>query len=260
MLRLMSSPRGSRFKRDFSLQLPIAWIKRILRAPRADTRMRSKHAGENCEPVQSQNEAKSSSSRGVVTAAHTLQQISRQSNENASSAGRAQSHREASFLGIPGELRNLIYRYALLQISMIPVSPFNPSQPALLFTSRQVRSEALPIWLTENTFKVDAWDMQLTIPSNYHDHWLSRVAYQNFFITMRGKKNWGNLKGWLARYARHEVPGLASGQPTDEAEILAQAFELVHCLLRRFEFEHMSGVLDAWVKTAELAGVEFDFQ
>lgn len=102
--------------------------------------------------------------------------------------------------------------------------------------------------------------MQLSIPSNYHEHWLSRVAYEKFFITMRGGKDWGNLKGWLARYARHELPGLASGQPTDEAEILAQAFELVYCLLGRIRFERMSGVLDAWIRTVELAGVEFDFQ
>ncbi|KAF2173479.1 hypothetical protein M409DRAFT_15760 [Zasmidium cellare ATCC 36951] len=167
---------------------------------------------------------------------------------------------EPSLLGIPGELRNIIYRYALLQDTMIKVSPATPSQPSLLWTTRQIRTEALPIFLAENTFKVDAWDMELTIPSNYTAHWLSKIAYKNFFITMRGKKDWGNLKGWLGRYARHEVPGLAAGQPTSEAEILAQAFELVYCLLPHCGFEEMEGAIRAWIRSVELAGVEFDFQ
>lgn len=221
--------------------------------------MQSGHAGDKPNPVKSQDEAKPSSSQEIATAAHTLQQTSRQSSQNASPAGPVQSHFEASFLGIPGELRNLIYRNILLQPGMIRVSSSTPSQPAVLLTSRRIRTEALPIWLAENTFKVDAWDMRLSVPSNYHQHWLSRVQHKNFFITMRGKKDWKNLKGWLKRFAAHEVPGLASGQPTPETELLAQAFELVYCLLRTVRFEYMDDAVEAWIRTVELAGADFNF-
>lgn len=163
-------------------------------------------------------------------------------------------------MGIPGELRNEIYRFALLENSMIKVSPQSHSQPPLLWTNRQIRTEALTIFETENTFKVDAWNMMLSIPSIYTSHWLSRIEYKRFYITMRGRKDWGNLKVWLGRYARHEVPGLATGQPTNEAEILSQAFEMVYCLLGKNSFEEIWPALEAWIKSMELAGVEFDFQ
>lgn len=163
-------------------------------------------------------------------------------------------------MGIPGEIRNQIYRHALLQDTMIKVSPHSHEQPALLQTNRQIRKEALSIWMTENIFKVDAWDMKLTIPPNYKSHWLSCIQYKSFFITMRGGKDWGNLRDWLKMYSMHQVPGLAAGQPTTDAEILAQVFELVYRGLVGLSFEQMGPILDAWIRSVELAGVEFDFQ
>ncbi|KAK4497865.1 hypothetical protein PRZ48_010520 [Zasmidium cellare] len=230
----------------------IAWLARIFHVSGGKSKMHSDLVAGKADSTQSDAEPMSSDHESPAT------QDNPQTSQTISSE--TTTPPEPTLLGMPPEIRNIIYRYTLLSESMIKVTATSPSQPALLRTNRQLRTEALPIFLTENTFKVDAWDMQLSIPSNYAEHWLSRIAYKSFFITMRGKKDWGNLKGWLGRYARHEVPGLAAGQPTPEAEILAQAFELVYCLLPKCGFEGMGGVVEAWIKTVELAGVEFDFQ
>lgn len=61
------------------------------------------------------------------------------------------------------------------------------------------------------------------------------------------------------RYSTGEVPGLASGQPTVEAEVLAQAFEIVHGMKKLLPFEQIEPVLEAWKKSVVLVGADFVF-
>lgn len=103
----------------------------------------------------------------------------------------------ASLLGIPGELRNTIYRYALLEDQLVKLSPQNHQLPGLLRTCSQIRDEANEIYQIENNFQVDAWNMKLCIPKNYAEHWMSSLEHSHFWITMRGSTDWKNFMVWL---------------------------------------------------------------
>ncbi|EME42609.1 hypothetical protein DOTSEDRAFT_26183 [Dothistroma septosporum NZE10] len=166
---------------------------------------------------------------------------------------------KASLLGIPGELRNQIYGYVLLEGGLVKLDAQDHQLPGLLRTCRQIRDEATEIYQTENNFQVDAWNMKLCIPQNYADHWMSTLEHSHFWITMRGTPNWENFMVWLKRYSTGEVPGLASGQPTDEAEILAQAFEIVHSMKALLSIDQTRPVLDAWKRSVILAGANLVF-
>lgn len=69
---------------------------------------------------------------------------------------------ECAFLALPAELRNRIYEFALIKDDPIEVVLWRPcsngAPPALTQTSRQIRSESLPIFYGLNTFRLDAED------------------------------------------------------------------------------------------------------
>ena len=71
-----------------------------------------------------------------------------------------QQHLESRLLELPAELRNDIYRFALVgdpedKIKITPGMPNPPYEPALLRVSRQVRNEASSIYYQENHFRFD---------------------------------------------------------------------------------------------------------
>jgi len=66
---------------------------------------------------------------------------------------------EASQLGLPGELRNHIYRLVLLESIDVYVDRSNYKQPPLLRTCRKMRKEALQIFYKENRFMVAVRDL-----------------------------------------------------------------------------------------------------
>lgn len=70
----------------------------------------------------------------------------------------------ASLLGIPAELRNIIY--TLVLVDGDPVvwdTKANCNIPALLCTCRQIRKEASGIYYTANLFHVNATDLDFTL-------------------------------------------------------------------------------------------------
>lgn len=65
-----------------------------------------------------------------------------------------------SFLDLPAEMRNQIYKYSLLKsdyITLLNTKPFI-EEPALLMTSKKVRNEALAIFYGNNTFEIHKID------------------------------------------------------------------------------------------------------
>ncbi|KAL1847798.1 hypothetical protein Daus18300_013840 [Diaporthe australafricana] len=53
-----------------------------------------------------------------------------------------------NFLGLPGEIRNKIYRYALQDDNFIQTL----APPALTLTNKSIRAEALPLYYSQNVF------------------------------------------------------------------------------------------------------------
>lgn len=63
--------------------------------------------------------------------------------------------RGVSFLDLPAEIRNQIYKDTLIFDFTIAIEAYKPylRDTALLFTSKQIRAEALPIYYGANTFE-----------------------------------------------------------------------------------------------------------
>lgn len=75
-----------------------------------------------------------------------------------------------SLLGLPGELRNRIYRLVVVEDERIEMTPIDPylvldikyKLPGIIHASRQLREEARSIYFGENSFAVHIIPRQLT--------------------------------------------------------------------------------------------------
>lgn len=68
---------------------------------------------------------------------------------------------QSDFLGLPGEVRNKISRYAIIMDQWINL---NDRKPGLLSVNRQMRSETERLYFTENKFELDQAIMSSDCP------------------------------------------------------------------------------------------------
>ena len=147
--------------------------------------------------------------------------------QHASSSPRSSALRknDSPLLSLPAELRNTIYRYALLEPDEIEVERQQHMQPALLRICRQVRSEASPMFYNENKFKAVSTDLSAIAPAT---HWTNtKVSDSNLDIFAYGDMSWANLKSWLKRYHAREIAGMGPGGEQKRFEVVARAFGMV---------------------------------
>ena len=119
-------------------------------------------------------------------------------------------HQGSPFLTLPGELRNRIYRFILVQPPGERVQLRVPSDftgPGLLTTCKQIRVEAQQIYYSENTFMVTctAWNSDLPVLWNRKAKQIGKesgLERQRLAGHMDGlhEANWNNLIVWLQRY------------------------------------------------------------
>ena len=120
-----------------------------------------------------------------------------------------------SLLGIPGELRNKIYRYALVEPEKIRLGqchccylgleqPFH--RPGLLRTSRQLRDEAEDIYYKENTFSTCVWRLSRPHPGHWVYHKGVTVEIQDPGATPSDEYTWSNFKMRLKQFYYDALP------------------------------------------------------
>ncbi|KAK3719508.1 hypothetical protein LTR37_004366 [Vermiconidia calcicola] len=106
---------------------------------------------------------------------------------------------------LPAELRNKIYRYAVVEDDIIGDEGFSALkgnartyiQPSLAFISRQIRSEVLPIFYRENTFGVRyfglPWDWKKTF-----EQWLTLLQpFLKYMSSFEVVINWESSRGYI---------------------------------------------------------------
>lgn len=94
------------------------------------------------------------------------------------------------FLLLPAEIRNKIYRYALVEDSSADRIK-GLAQPPLTRTNKQIRSEALPIYYGQNRFRLD-------IPAPSHDeHPDDWPNFIRMFRAFKGGRSGGRGTGSL---------------------------------------------------------------
>lgn len=105
------------------------------------------------------------------------------------------------FLSLPPEMRNMIYRYALVEgdIFMDPTM----TQPAVLQLNRQIRSEAKQIYYQENNFY---WALWANNAEKYIAWCTTSKQRRNAKCKwkLRGPRNWANLLKWLEAFYNGE--------------------------------------------------------
>lgn len=106
-----------------------------------------------------------------------------------------QSDDRSPLLRLPAELRNDIYRFALVASGdiIIKAGLTPPPEPGLLATCRKIRSEALSIYYEENRFSFGIRDVDATMMLRFK----CRVPKAIGGIVCVGRPNWINLKAWL---------------------------------------------------------------
>ena len=113
------------------------------------------------------------------------------------------------FFGIPPEIRNRIYHYALVEEGVFISRDLKP--PGLLSTNRQVRSEAIKIWYLANDFEIHVNNCDASLYRAYlHNvikpmgHGLS-AAFEERLIVGLAEANWEKLKEWCRMVWRGEL-------------------------------------------------------
>ena len=103
---------------------------------------------------------------------------------------------------LPAELRNTIYRYALVETVQIDVSPSGRvREPALLRTSKGIRRETLSIYYSENRFRYPIFAYDFTRIGKFRERMSSLAkAYKISIHTRRSSvtledeiPSWENL-------------------------------------------------------------------
>jgi hypothetical protein len=119
-----------------------------------------------------------------------------------------------SLLGLPAELRNRIYRFAVSADGRIPITTSAGfTEPPLLLTSKAIRQEAIGIYYLENDFDlvVVSWDPSIyslqvqkaeSMWNNYKIDLLNQIKVR---ILRRGHTSWKNFKRWMRMHYDERV-------------------------------------------------------
>jgi hypothetical protein len=116
-------------------------------------------------------------------------------------------------LGLPGELRNRIYRYALVQHDRIIIDKNDGNgcmQPGILRVCRQLRQEITKIYYEENTFRLNIYDCRLEPQPK---HWIWKTGEQ-LWMSSSGEPMWSNLIEWMRRIHKRQLLCIP-GKPID---------------------------------------------
>ncbi|KAK5127893.1 hypothetical protein LTR85_005010 [Meristemomyces frigidus] len=158
------------------------------------------------------------------------------------------------FLERPPELRNRIYRFALVNDEPVQLLGAACEQPALLKAGRQLRREAISIYYSDNTFRIKIRDMDgiAMIPfRKLMVRYRFKAVKGNFIFYTTYARNWTNLLAWLK--AHHHDSKLACGRVNQDGDagavstVVVQAFCIAGALKHR-RWERVEEVLEAYHK------------
>ena len=161
---------------------------------------------------------------------------------------------QSRLLSLPPEIRNTIYRYALVQgkISVRAPAFATAEQPALLQVNRQIRTEAINIYYHENEFLWLVEDFDATATAMWQQSSEARAQASHIF-EFEGRRVWDNLFKWLKAFYSDETSGIGPVRlEQGGAEVVVAAshmFEVVRELRSQGrEWEHIRPILECMRK------------
>lgn len=128
-------------------------------------------------------------------------------------SAQANEPRGASLLGLPRELRDLIYQHTIEDAAnemvrdddTVIVSPSAFEQPAICRVNKQLRTETLPLF---DDFMFDLAICHLEV-GPHTDHW---VWKKRPYLLFEGHNSWTNFKEWVHLYWHEDdIPKISCG-------------------------------------------------
>ena len=121
-------------------------------------------------------------------------------------------------LALPGELRNRIYDYCLIEEDIWVTRDTKP--PGLLSACRRIREETRPIWFGDNTFKFDIQNCDASVMRLFQKQVMVSLRIPSLRLAFRqkvrfyvsndtGSINWDNLEKWCMDTHQGELDGIA---------------------------------------------------
>jgi len=166
--------------------------------------------------------------------------------------GRYTTHHFPRFLDLSPELRNCIYRCALVSPGTILLEGEARREPALLRAARQLRDEGASIYYSENTFVVDIHNMAGVemMPFRHLLRRYRKSVQDNFTCQLHPGVDWANLLQWLKSYHDPQSPVGRSGltrrnEQNPDAVIMARAFDVV-ARMKSDRWSKVEAVLEAF--------------
>jgi hypothetical protein len=145
----------------------------------------------------------------------------------------ASAKTSSRLLSLPGELRNRIYRFAIIghRALEIDAARWSTHQPPLLKTCKQVRHEALRLFYIENKISTDIHDWNPIVKYNFQQLMLAhKVRPANLHHYFSGGPNWGNLMNWLKAVHEGRIGAISDAvgkQRPMERKIVGVMFRVV---------------------------------
>ena len=129
----------------------------------------------------------------------------------------------SQLLGLPAELRNKIYRLALLSTEKIEVSDNNkPKEPSLLMVNKQIRKEAIGIYYSENHFRFVVKAFNSAFLQEWFQGSKDRINCQHTYKIERST-NLANLLGWIKAYYDRKTGGHIPGRRHNGAACICES-------------------------------------
>ncbi|KAK3686675.1 hypothetical protein LTR37_019606 [Vermiconidia calcicola] len=181
---------------------------------------------------------------------------------------RPRQRKTCRLLALPGELRNKIWRYTLVEPVKINVTTTGPGDPAVIRTCKSVRNEARAIYYRENDFRLHVrnYNGAAFLPFFYQYARWPKVTRSQVFFSMTGLPNWDNLVAWLksSDTSVGTVPDLDNPKSSIE-HIVGGAMRIVDAMkylpwqykeeaLQGF-YQGLKGTCSRWVKDEDRLGM-----
>lgn len=129
-------------------------------------------------------------------------------------------------LSLPPEIRNMIYRFVLVE-GNIHMRPGNiPEQPGLLQVNTQIRRETLRTYYQENHFNWHIWAFDARECISWCQSSSDRRYSSIRSWTLEGPRNWSNLLNWIEASHGSKVRWVDQAAVTSRGRVAARFFKL----------------------------------
>lgn len=142
---------------------------------------------------------------------------------------RPSSAGKCRLLLLPPELRNVIFRYVLVEDGNITIAAYGPlpAQPGLLSTCSQLRKENSSVYYQTLYFVFIVEDHNASTFMKWHLSSEQRRNCNYGYSIQPGQTNWPNLRPWLKAFHEGQCDGVGFPNARPDQSVVSRIFAVV---------------------------------